>query len=245
MSVLILARVIQGLGAGGMLVLVQAAVADVLPVRDRAPVMSLIGAVFGVAAIGGPAARRLAGRGARLALDLLDQPAGRRTRPGRGLVAAAAPADRCGIRRWRAGDLLPVGLFRRRTFTLVAVADWCSAPRCSVGRLPADLSPAGPRPQPGDRGVLDADAGGRARDRHADLGPGGRAHRRAPPVPDHRRRPRGGALAWLAVLGPEPSSARVGVGFALLGLGIGCAWEVLVIMVQNAVDTTGSARRPP
>lgn len=54
MSVLISARVIQGLGAGGMLVLVQAAVADVLPVRDRAPVMSAIGAVFGVAAVGGP-----------------------------------------------------------------------------------------------------------------------------------------------------------------------------------------------
>ena len=28
------------------------------------------------------------------------------------------------------------------------------------------------------------------------------------------------------------------VCLALLGLGIGCAWEVLVIMVQNAVDTS-------
>ena len=133
MSVLILARVIQGLGAGGMLVLVQAAVADVLPVRDRAPVMSLIGAVFGAAAIGGPAARRLAGRGSRLALDVLDQPAGRWARPGRGLVVAAAPAGRCrdpalAGGRPAAGRAVPDADVRPGRRGRV----WCSAPRCSV-----------------------------------------------------------------------------------------------------------------
>ena len=48
----------------------------------------------------------------------------------------------------------------------------------------------------------------------------------------------GGCARRLALLGPEPAAATVGVCLALLGLGIGCAWEVLVIMVQNAVDTS-------
>ena len=45
-------------------------------------------------------------------------------------------------------------------------------------------------------------------------------------------------LGVLALLGPDPEPAAAGAGFAVLGLGIGCAWEVLVVMVQNAVDTT-------
>jgi EmrB/QacA subfamily drug resistance transporter len=51
---LIAARAVQGLGGGGLIILIQAVVADVVPARDRAPYLSAIGAVFAVAALAGP-----------------------------------------------------------------------------------------------------------------------------------------------------------------------------------------------
>lgn len=54
MSVLIVGRAVQGLGGGGLLVLTQAIVADIVPARRRAPYMSVIGAVFAVSAAAGP-----------------------------------------------------------------------------------------------------------------------------------------------------------------------------------------------
>ncbi len=44
----------KGLGAGGLMVLVQATVGDVVSPRERGRYQRLFGAVFGVASVGGP-----------------------------------------------------------------------------------------------------------------------------------------------------------------------------------------------
>jgi EmrB/QacA subfamily drug resistance transporter len=51
---LILFRAVQGLGAGGLLVLTQAIIADIVPPRQRGRYQGLFGAVFGVTSVGGP-----------------------------------------------------------------------------------------------------------------------------------------------------------------------------------------------
>ena len=238
MSVLILARVIQGLGAGGMLVLVQAAVADVLPVRDRAPVMSLIGAVFGVAAIGGPLLGGWLAEGPGWRWTFwINLPVG-----GVALVAGwwLLPRRPAGavIRRWRARDLLPLGLFGTRTFTLVAVAGLVlgAALFGAVGYLPTYLQ-LGLQLSPVTSGFwMLTLAGGLALGTLVSAQVVARTgvHR---PLPVVGAAIASGALGGLALLGPEPGAAAVGVCLTLLGLGIGCAWEVLVIMVQNAVNS--------
>ena len=51
---LIVARAVQGLGGGGLMILSQAIIADVVPVRERSKYMGAMGAVFGVSSVIGP-----------------------------------------------------------------------------------------------------------------------------------------------------------------------------------------------
>src|SRR3954454_17291658 len=54
MTELVLARAVQGLGAGGLIPLSQAAIADLFPPRERGRYLGFIGAMWAVAAVAGP-----------------------------------------------------------------------------------------------------------------------------------------------------------------------------------------------
>jgi MFS family permease len=54
MTTLIVGRVIQGLGGGGLMITSQAMIADLVPARQRARYMAPIAAIFGLSTIVGP-----------------------------------------------------------------------------------------------------------------------------------------------------------------------------------------------
>jgi EmrB/QacA subfamily drug resistance transporter len=54
MTTLIAFRAVQGLGAGGLIVLTQAVVGDIVPPRERGKYQGIFGGVFGLASVAGP-----------------------------------------------------------------------------------------------------------------------------------------------------------------------------------------------
>src|SRR5690625_1100706 len=54
MTSLIIARAIQGMGGGGLMIMSQAAIADVIPARDRGKYMGIMGGVFAFSSVAGP-----------------------------------------------------------------------------------------------------------------------------------------------------------------------------------------------
>lgn len=54
MTWLIIGRAVQGIGGGGLMILSQAVIADVVPPKDRGKYMGPMGAVFGLSAVAGP-----------------------------------------------------------------------------------------------------------------------------------------------------------------------------------------------
>lgn len=54
MTLLIAGRAVQGIGAGGLMILSQAIIADIIPARERGRYMGVMGGVFGLSAVLGP-----------------------------------------------------------------------------------------------------------------------------------------------------------------------------------------------
>ncbi len=227
---LVVARLVQGCGAGGFLVLVQAEVAVLVPLRQRAAVMSGIGAVFAVAVVAGPPLGGWLASGpgwrwafwlnlpltlAALAASVALMPAGRaerRTRP----RSPLSVLRRRQVRYATAGGLLlGASSFGTLAYLPTYLQLVLGLSPSLAGLLMLALF--------GGLGILTVVAA--------------RVVRRGGPV---RALLVVGALAvagGLALLGSGATTSLLGVvpALVLLGAGIGCVWEVVVVVVQAGV----------
>lgn len=238
-SGLVWARFVQGLGGGGLLVLVQAVVADLVPARRRAPYLALIGAVFAASSIAGP-----------LLGGALTETVGWRwifwINVPFGLIAVvtclatyregARPAVRTPAAPWRR--------LAERDIVLATTSGMFMAVAMfgTIAYLPTYLQLVGGL-SPTNAGLfMMALAAGIAA---ATLSAAQILRRtgryRALPIV-------GAALAAAAVIGlatrpADGSLLSVGVLLVVLGIGIGCTWDVLLLVVQNAsgADAVGTA----
>ncbi len=224
------ARFVQGAGAGGLLVLVQAEVAVLVPLRQRAAVMSGVGAVFATAVVAGPplGGWLASGPGWRWAF-WLNLPLALAA-----LVAAVVlmPAGRP---ERQARPRSPFGVLRRRQVRL-ATAGGLLLGASSFGMLaylPTYLQLV--------LGLSPARAGMLMLALFGGLGlltvVAAQVVRRGGPV---RALLVTGALAvatGLALLGSGAGASLLGAvpALVLLGAGIGCVWEVVVVVVQAGV----------
>ena len=287
MTWLIVARAVQGLG-GGLLILIQAIIADVVPARERAASMTVVGAVFALSAMLGPvlggwlteglgwrwafwinlplgavaiasgAAFLPSSRGrvrpvridvagivamtvAVTAIVLLASWGGVAYRWGSPVIvsisaiAVLASAIFIAAERQAADPIIPLALFRNRTFTAATIAGLVMAVAMfgAIGYLPTYLQM-----------VKGLDATGAGLVMLTLIA--GLAVTSAGSAQIVRRT---GHYVWLPVVG----CALVAVALALLstltvwtelrvigsylfllGAGMGCALEILVLVVQNA-----------
>lgn len=286
-ATLITARAVQGVGGGGLIILVQAVVADVVPARDRAPYLSAIGAVFAISALAGPLVGGwltegvgwrwafwvnlpLGGlavlavalllhepprRDARVRLDvggfstlafavaalvLLASWGGTRYPWDSPVVLALAAGVVLGalafvrVERRAAAPIIPLGLFADRTFSAAVLAGLLMAVAMfgTVGYLPTYLQMVvGLSPTLAGLAMLTLITG-------LAIGTVGSAQvvrltGRYKPLPLLGSVLTAAALGLLATLTPQTPLAVLGGYLFLLGLGIGAAWEVLVVVVQN------------
>ncbi len=288
MTWLIVARAVQGLGGGGLLILIQAIIADVVPARERAASMTVVGAVFALSAMLGPVLGGWLTEGlgwrwafwinlplgvAAIVAGAAFLPSAReRVRPVRidvaGIVAmtvavtaivlvaswggvayrwgspvivsiSAIAVLACAVfiaaERQAADPIIPLALFRNRTFTAATIAGLVMAVAMfgAIGYLPTYLQMVS--------GLGATGAGLLMLTLIAGL-----AVTSAGSAQIVRRT---GQYVWLPVVGcalvavalallstlTVGSELRViGSYLFLLGAGIGCALEILVLVVQNA-----------
>jgi MFS family permease len=288
MSSLIVARALQGLGGGGLLILLQAVVADLIPARERAPYLSAIGAVFVVAAVTGPVLGGWLSEGigwrwafwlnlplggiAVLAPALL-LPASRGTGGWRrvdlrgavtlaitvtAVVLCAASGARAGwtsplavslaavavlsigmflaIERRTPEPILPLELFTRRNFVVALVAGLLIGVAVfgTVNYLPTYLQMVvGLTPMRAGLLMLALIAGvGSATVGSAQLV---RRFGRYRAFPLFGSIVLAVALTLLSSMAADAPLPRIAVYLFLLGVGLGCSWEVLLVVVQNTV----------
>ncbi|WP_226346749.1 MFS transporter [Agilicoccus flavus] len=244
-AALVATRFVQGLGGGGLLVLVQACVADVVPERSRAPYLAAVGAVFAMSSVAGPplGGWLAEGPGWRWAFWLNVPIALAGLAVVLAVLAPGAPA-RASTDDARGAPGAPRAWWRRRNVRLAMGGGLVLAVVFFgvVAYVPAYLQYAlGLSPSAAGRWMLVLMGG---------LGVGTLAAAGVVRVTGrYRRLPllgAGFAAAGLLVLSTAPPDAgmpRVAAGLALVGLGIGVTWDVLLLAVQAdaPADQVGTA----